>query len=189
MGASEFILKQRGKNIYDAYNTAIGEAEYEHGHEEGYSGAINSTNSLIDVTRAYKDSKMSLNKYIDWKLERASKRDCFGICIEEPKSNANKIKTQVEHIVNKGTTKWILEYVVYEGSIIGLIEDGQLKSFTTKGDAVSFARAHTEKTGRRTTVIMEKHVDKGSAVVARISYKKSTNEKDGIYCLFGLAPD
>jgi len=189
MGAVNFIEKVRAKSMYEAYKKAKEDAEEEYGHEQGYSGAINSANSPKDVTEHYKNSKLSLPKYIDDMLEKAGKRDCFGICIEKPVANTNKSKAKVEHVVVKGTTKWILQYCVYEGSVIGLLEDSQLKTFPTKGLAVSFAKAHTEKTGRRTTIIMEKHVDKGSAVVARISYKKSTHEKDGLYCLFGIAPD
>jgi hypothetical protein len=189
MGAVTFIEKVRAKSLSAAYTKAVEEANEEHGHEQGYSGNINSADPPRDVTKDYKGSKKSLSDYIESKLDNAGKRDCFGICLEEPVANTNKTKAVVENVVIKGTVKWILEYVVYEGSIIGLMDDGRLKAFPTKGLAISHGRAHTEKTGRRTSVVMEKTMEKGSAVVARISYKKSTNEKDGLYCLFGLAPE
>lgn len=189
MGAVPFIEKVRAKSLSAAYRKAVDEANEEHGHEQGYSGNINSADPPRDVTKEYKLSKTTLSNYIENVLDNAGKRDCFGICLEEPMVNTNKTKVVVENIVIKGTVKWVLKYCVYEGSIIGLMEDNLLQSFPTKGPAISFGKAHTEKTGKRTTVIMEKHMDKRSAVVARINYKKSTNEKDGLYCLFGLAPE
>lgn len=182
MGAVQFIEKVRAKSLNEAYKKAVADAEDEHGHEEGYSGAINCTNSPSDVTRYYENSKQPLGKYIDAIIEKASKRDCFGICLEQPKSNTNKIKTVVEHVVEKGTRKWVLKYAVYD-------YDDRMKAFPTKGEAVSFARAYTEKTGKRTAINMEKVLEKGLTTVARISYKNSTSEKDGLYVLFGLAPE
>jgi len=182
MGAIQFIEKVRAKSLSEAYKKAVADAEDEHGHEEGYSGAINCADSPSDVTRYYENSKQPLSKYIDAMIENAGKRDCFGICLEQPKSNTNKIKTQVENIPTKGTQKWILQYVVYD------YED-RIKSFPTKGLAVSCARAYTEKTLKRTSIVMEKTLEKGSSTVARITYKRSDNEKEGLYVLFGLAPD
>ena len=45
-----------------------------------------------------------------------------------------------------------------------------------------------QKTGRRTSVIMEKHLESGSHTVAMISYKQSKNEAPGEWIFFGLAP-
>jgi len=181
MGASEFILKQRGKDRSDAFKQAYDDAQEEHGHQEGYSGAINCTSLAGDKTADYKKSGLSINKYIDKELESCHKRNCYSICVKEPVINKSKIKSQVEHIINKGTAKWILEYSVYE-------YDQPIKSFFKKGLAVSCARAHTEKTGRRTSVVMEKHLESGSHTVAMISYKQSKNEAPGEWVFFGLAP-
>ena len=189
MGAVKFVEKIRAMSMSKAYTKAVEHVEEEHGHEQGYSGAINSTDHVQDVTKEYESSKTPLPKYIDMMIENASKRDCYGICLEKPKANDNKIKTQVENIVVKGTTKWVLKYVVYEMSVIGLMEDHQIGSCDTKGEAITLGRAHTEKTGRRTHIHMEKVLEKGSSLVAKITYKTSSNEKDGLYVLFGLAPD
>ena len=59
MGASEFILKQRGKNVSDAFKQAYDDAEEEHGHEQGYSGAINCT-SLPGLAIKYFQLKLAV---------------------------------------------------------------------------------------------------------------------------------
>ena len=88
----------------------------------------------------------------------------------------------MENIVTPGTKKWVLKYVVYT-------YDNQLGSYNTKGDAVKAGRAHTEKTGQSTSIIMEKKLEKGNSQVARITYKKSTTEKDGEWIFFGYAAE
>ena len=64
-----------------------------------------------------------------------------------------------------------------------------LKSYDNKGDAVTAARAHTEKTGESTYIKIERQLDKssGSDVVAEIKYKASTKEAEGNYVFFGYA--
>lgn len=181
MGAQQFQTTQRGKTMSKAYADARQDAEDEHGHEEGYSGEINSTHNCFDVTKQYKDSKKSLQKFIDDAQENMDKGECLGICIEEPTINSNKIKSQVENTPTIGTTKWILQYVVY-------VYDGAVKSFNTKGDAIKFARDYTEKTQKRTRIDMEKVLEKGNCTVASVTYKQSKDEKSGKYVFFGLAP-
>jgi len=184
MGAVTFTEKVRGMSMSDAYSKAVRDAEEEHGHEQGYSGAINSTDRVQDVTKDYLSANIPLPKYINMLLNSASKRDCFGICIEKPKPNTNKIKTQVEHIIVKGTTKWVLNYVVEEAWT-----RDHISSHSTKGAAVTAARAYTEKNNKATNITMEKVIEKGSPLVAKITYKHSSNEKQGLFVLFGLAPD
>jgi|APGre2960657404_1045060.scaffolds.fasta_scaffold02219_6 hypothetical protein len=183
MGSELFEIYSRGKSANDAYNRAVEDAELEYGHQQGYSGAINSTPGFTDVTNKFKSSNKSLNSYIKERLDTLNKRqgaEC--ICIEEPKINVNKIKTCVEHIVEKGTKKWILLYCVYEdwsGNFIA--------SFNKKGDAVTRARQHTEKTQAETHVKIEKKLEKGNSLTAKITYKKSTNEKQGTWVFYGWA--
>lgn len=182
MGASFFRTTYRGKSLKDAYSDAVEDAESEYGHDP-YNGTISTTNGAIDKTREYKASGKSLNDYIDSQMDKLSKRECAAICVEQPKENTNKTKSQVEHIVTPGTKKWVLTYVVYtyNGNLIG--------SYATKGDAVKAARAHTEKTLNSTTIVMEKKLEKGSNQVARITYKKSTKERDGKWIFFGWAAE
>lgn len=181
MGGSTFITKQKGKDLGSAYKEAYDDAVDKYGHQDGYSGQINSTYGVADITKSYENSKLSLPQFIDEKLRHADKGQCYAICTRNPVKNNNKIKTQVEHVVNKGTMKWLLKYTVYE-------YEHPLKAFPTKGQAVSFGRAYTEKTGRSTTIVMEKILEKGSSTVAMISYKQSSTEKPGEWIFFGVAP-
>ena len=112
-----------------------------------------------------------------------NKRDCSAICVLKPVGNKNKTKSQVEHVVTPGTKKWILKYFVYSG------RDRFIDAYLTKGEAVSKARAHTEKTQESTHVTMEKILDRANKTVAKITYKKATNERDGEWVFFGYAAE
>ena len=181
MGSQSFKTYSRGKSANDAYNRAVEDANDEYGHQQGYSGEINSSGGFRDVTSKFKASGKSLDVYINERLDSLSKFDgAEAICIEQPVTNNNKIKTQVDHIVEKGTKKWVLKYVVHGSG-------GRIGSYNTKGDAVKAARAYTEKNIGTTVVHMEKVLEKGKTEVARINYKKATNEKDGRWIFYGWA--
>lgn len=182
MGACFFKTRMSGKSAKDAYDKACRYAEQEYGHQEGYNGTISTTTGFRDKSSEYRASKLELHQFIEKEAEKMGKRDCACICITEPRENKNKTKSQVEHIVTPGTKKWVLKYVVYD-------YDNQLGSFKTKGDAVKAARAHTEKTQRRTTISMEKKLEKGNSQVASITYKKSSDERDGEWLFFGYAAE
>ena len=182
MGACSFTTSSYGKSMSDAYSNAVSDAVSEYG-SDAYNGTISTTQGCRDVTAEFKRSGKGLNDFINDNIERCHKwGDAWGICVTEPKGNNNKIKSQVEHIVSKGTKKWVLKYVVYE-------YDNQIGSYNTKGDAVKSARAHTEKTQRRTSISMEKKLASGNSEVARISYKKSESESKGKYVFFGFAAE
>lgn len=183
MGASFFKTKSRGKSLSDAYSNATEDAEQEYGHDP-YNGTISTTSGVVDKTREYKASGKSLSEYIDSWMDKGAKRDCFAICLEEPKANTNKIKTQVDHVITPGTKKWVLKYCVYDNW-----QSNPIGSFNTKGDAIKKAREYTEKTQRPTHIAMEKQLDKGTTTVAKITYKKSTSEKDGQWIFFGWAAE
>lgn len=182
MGSQSFQTYSRGKTAKEAYQRAVDDAEAMYGHQEGYSGEINSSAGYKDVTSAFKASKKPLVEYIRERMEVLTKFEgAEAICIEEPVTNKNKIKTQVEHIVEKGTKKWVLKFVAksdYKGSI---------GSYRTKGEAVTAARKYTEQSGNSSYVEMHKELEKGSTVTARINYKKATNEKDGRWIFYGWA--
>jgi hypothetical protein len=181
MGASFFRTAYRGKSMSDAYSSAVSDAEEEYGHDP-YNGTISTTNGVTDVTNSYKSSGKSLNDYIDTWVDKGEKRQCLAICLEQPKSNPNKTKSQVEHIVSKGTKKWVLRYVVrYNDHFVG--------SWPTKGEAVKDARRYTEANQVATTISMEKYLEKGSTQVARVTYKRSDKEKDGKWIFFGWAAE
>jgi hypothetical protein len=181
MGANWFRNTSTGKSVKEAYNRAVDIAEEEYGHQQGYSGEINCSSGYRDVTAEFKASKMSLQEFIDKKQDTLTKHQgAQAICIIEPKLNTNKNKSQVLNTATKGTTKWVLKYTVRTfGDIIS--------RHNTKGDAIKAARAYTEKHVNQSEVIMEKLMEKGSDVVARVSYKRSSDERDGKWVFFGWA--
>lgn len=184
MGACTFRTTNSGKTMSEAYDTACEIANEEYGHQEGYNGTITTTHGFRDVTSDFKRSKKELSQFISDAYDKLNKRDCWGICIDEPKENKNKTKSQVEHIVTKGTKKWVLKYVVecYNSDrIIG--------RYTTKGDAVKSARKYTEDTQNTTKIYMTKQLESGTSDVAKVVYKKSPNEKNGKYIFFGWAAE
>jgi len=184
MGATQFKERSIGKTASEAYRTACEIAEEEYGSQEGYNGTISTTSGFRDETEAYAKSKFDdVYAYIRNRFDTMNKYDCSAICIKEPVGNNNKIKTQVEHIVEAGTKKWILKYFVYSG------RDSYIGSYITKGEAVIKARAHTEKTTESTHITMEKVLDKANKTVAKITYKKATNERNGEWIFFGYAAE
>lgn len=181
MGAQDFIIRQRAMSADEAYTLAVETAITENGNDQ-YNGTISTTSSFQDLTSEFRRSKKDGRKFVDEILQSAGKRYCFAIEEEPPIKNNNKIKSFVEHNVVKGTSKWELRYNVYTGW-----EDRQLRSFKTKAEAVKYARAHTEKTKNTTFVRMEKFLINQDPNVACIKYKQSSQEKDGVYILFGVA--
>lgn len=183
MGASWFEIRAVGTSLDDAYNTARDMAIEESGHDS-YNGTISTTIGCADLTNNFKRSGKSLAEYIDMQIDKLHKRDCAAICIQEPVANKNKTKSQVEHIVTPGTKKWVLYYVVYNG-----YNDQMIASCSTKGEAVKKAREYTEKHQTPTNICMEKGLEKGNRTVARITYKKSSTEKPGVWRIFGWAAE
>ncbi len=181
MGASWFCNNSYGKNVKDAYDKAVERAEEEHGHQQGYSGEINCSAGYRDITKEFKASGKSLMQFMNESADRLTKHQgAQAICLEEPRENKNKIKTQVEHVVVPGTKKWVLKYVVYSW-------DNKIGAFNTKGEALKKAREYTEKNEKSTNIVMEKCLEKGTTTVARVTYKKSSDEKEGKWVFFGWA--
>ena len=183
MGASFFRTNYRGRTLAAAYDSAVEDAVSEYGHDP-YNGTISTTTAynVMDKTKDFKASGKTLQEYVDTWVEKGDKRQCYAICLEEPKVNTSKTKSKVEHVVSPGTKKWVLKYTVY-------CYDIKLGSYSTKGDAVKAARAHTEKSLSSTSIVMEKVLEKGSTTVARVVYKRSVNEKDGRWVFFGWAAE
>lgn len=185
MGANWFMTQSKGKNVQDAYNKAVDLANDEYGHQEGYSGQINSTSGCRDVTKEFKASSKSMAQFMDEAMDRLTKHQgAQAICLQEPIENKNKTKSQVEHIVTPGTKKWVLYYVVYNG-----YNDQMIASCSTKGEAVKKAREYTEKHQTPTNICMEKGLEKGNRTVAKVKYKPSTTEREGRWVFFGWASD
>jgi hypothetical protein len=184
MGASWFQTQSKGKNVQQAYNRAVDLANDEYGHQEGYSGQINSTAGCRDVTKEWKASGKSIAQYMDDSMDRLTKHQgAQAICLQEPIENKNKTKSQVEHIVTPGTKKWVLTYIVYCG-------DSRIASAITKGDAVKRARDYSEKHQCTTVIKMERCLNNAShALVAKVKYKPSTTEREGRWVFFGWASE
>jgi hypothetical protein len=182
MGATNFQNTSRGKSISQAYSRAVETARDEYGNDS-YKGTISTTSGVRDLTSEFKSSKKTPQQFIDDNIDRAEKwGSALGFCVEEPQTNKNKVKTQVEHKVTKGTKKWVLKFVVTSrGEIIG--------AKNTKGDAVKLAREYSEKHQTRTQIHMEKQLENCTSIVAEINYKPSTNEKEGKYVFFGWAAE
>jgi hypothetical protein len=181
MGAQDFVIRQRANSPEQAFTLAVENAIEEYGNDI-YNGTVSTCHAFSDFTKLFRQSGKDKEEFINDILHKASKRDCYIIEDVAPVRNTNKIKSVVEHKVIKGTSKWELQYNVYTGW-----EDRQLKSFKTKTDAVKYAREYTEKTQSTTFVRMEKQLVNQDANVACIKYKPSTQEKEGMYTLFGYA--
>jgi len=185
MGACQFKERSSGKTAEEAYKRICEIAENEYGHQDGYNGTISTTHSFRDETEMYGKSKFNdVSAYIRDRFDShaMNKRDCSAICVVKPVANKNKTQSQVEHIVTPGTKKWVLKYVVQRG-------DHVIGSWNTKGDAVKDARKYTEKHQVPTTILMKKFLEKGDNLVAKITYKKATNERDGEWIFFGYAAE
>lgn len=183
MGGNRFFTRASGNSMQEAYKNACDEAEAEHGHQQGYSGEINVTGGFIDVTKKFKESKLTEIEAFKERLNEGNyltKGNAYGICTREPVENKNKIKTIVEDKVLKGTRVWKMVYVVYN------FDDKNLGNFQFKADAVKTARAYTEKTKRKTFVVVERNSVQ-SPTVAEIKYKEGLNEAPGQYVFFGIA--
>ena len=59
--------------------------------------------------------------------------------------------------------------------------------FDKKGEAVNYARQYTEATQNKVIIQMEKVLESGSPIVAKTTYKRSNNEKNGKWLFFGWA--
>lgn len=184
MGASTFQTSSYGKTMSDAYENAVETAIHEYGNDN-YNGTISTTRGCSDMTSEFKRSGKSLSEFINSNIDKFNKWGvCGGICTEEPITNKSKIKSQVEHIVTKGTKKWVLKYAVecYNSDRI-------LGKYKTKGEAVKSARKYTEDTQNTTKIYMIKELEKGTNDVAKVVYKRATNEKKGRYVFFGWAAE
>lgn len=178
MGAAHLVRVLKGRTLNEAFDKGRKEAEEEFGYD-AYNGEFNGFHYVQDVTGKFKASGKTLEEFVrEWE-DMGGKGDCFAVCMEEPKASTAKIKSKVDHIVEKGTKKWVLKYCVQDTFF------NSVSSHDTKGDAVKAARAYTEKTRETTRIVMEKRLEKGSSVVAKVVYKFDKSEKLGKWVFFG----
>lgn len=182
MGAVSFERTSQGKTLREAYKRAYEDATEEVGDQEGYSGDINSTYSVLDKTEEFKRSKKSIKDFMEESFEVIPKCSCWAICLIKPILNSNRVKTKVDNIVITGTKKWILKYKVVDRT------GNTLFSKNTKGEAIQKAREYVEKHQCTLSVHFSKELSEGDTKVATVSYKRGATERDGTWIFFGVAP-
>ena len=181
MGAIDIDIEYEGKNIQDAFKKAQTQAEKEYS-QDMYSGTINHCTLVKDVTslRDKYPTDEDLNHYLN---NKANKGEVYGYCFKEPTGNTNKIKSAVVTFPQKGKRKWVTKYVAenMEGIEI-IIEDSQTQCIVD-------ARKHVEKNPSETLFLyIKKRLESGNSRVAKVTYKKGSDEKDGTYVFIGSAP-
>jgi hypothetical protein len=181
MGSTTFYHKRTAPNMKEAYNQLVEDAIDEYGND-AYNGTISTTNGFVDVTKKFKESGKKLSAFIESAEDVMDKRDCWGICVLEPKLNTNKIKSQVELVLQVGRRVWETRYEVQaEGRLIG--------SHPLQAGAIRIARDYTELTKISSHVTRVNVLKEGEKNVAFVNYKPSSEERQGEYVLFGWAAE
>ena len=162
MGAETIYGTSEGRTMMEAWNDLVEDDRQENG-----SGVYNSVfSSVCNAIKEVYQFPDDLDKY-----------KAVAVCVQKPIGNTNKIKTEVENFPCKATRKWVTEYygVTWRGERISEISsDSQVK-------CIALARAYIEKNPE---VSVEIHIGKkliGSTKVAKINYKKATNERLGTW--------
>ena len=165
----------------EAFRSLQKQQEEEYGYDH-YNGKINNCELVGDWTHKY--NKRNLDKLYYEAINKLSKPEVIGVCIQEPKKNKNKIKSIVKRIAQKGTRKWETVYVGYVG-----FEAEEVCSASTLTECIKKARKYTEKHQRGVTINIEKRLKEGNVRCATTHYKESKGEKLGKYVFMGWAPD
>jgi len=173
MGSTVKTATYSGKDVHEAWRNLQEELNEEYGHQQGYSGELNSCTL---------EKRLSDAAFENLDEDDIPKRVAYYRVLREPKESTNKIKTVVELFPNKGSRVWETRYCVYStsGSLIS--------SKKLQADAIKDARTYTEKTKERCYVDIEKVLLKQSTTVAKISYKKASSEREGVYEFIGCCP-
>lgn len=181
MGSTTFYHKRTAPSMKEAYNQLVEDAIEEYGND-AYNGTISTTNGFVDVTNKFKESGKKLSAFIESAEDVMSKRDCWGICVLEPKLNTNKIRSQVELVPQIGRRVWETRYEVHaEKRLIG--------THPLQAGAIRIGRDYTELTKIATQVTRVNVLKEGEKDVAFINYKPSSEERQGEYVLFGWAAE
>jgi len=185
MGASLIQTSERGASMQNAYRNAVEDAIDEYGNDT-YNGTISTTSGFVDKTKEWKASGMDINSYAEWLYENDKLNkwgNAVGVCINEPITNTNKIKSQVNTTPQKGTRVWKTIYTAktYDGTFIGESE--------YQIDAIKLARIYTEREKIKSIVVIEKKLQGSSNLVSEITYKKSDKERVGYYYFIALAAE
>lgn len=182
MGAISIVTTARGKNMQEAFRNACAEAEDEYGRDS-YNGQINNCQLIGDWTNKRKNYPED-DHFHEAILNKTDKREVIGYCTQDPITNTNKTKSQVERNPQKGSRKWV---TMYEG-----YSDWENKIFVREyklEDCIKKARALVDKKEvYRLKIRIIKALKVGESHCATISYKSSSKEREGTYVFVGMAP-
>lgn len=182
MGAELVHRQAKGQTIEEAFNKVYDEAQQYSGHQEGYSGDINSCSFTKDVTSMLKT--MSIRQLESYMEDNCPKGEAWGYCIINPVLNKNKTKSMVSVNPQKGTRKWKTVYKAvdpWSDRIIALDE--------SQTQCIKKARVYVEKNPDvKLKIIIAKELVEGNVECALVKYKPSKTEAPGRYKFIGLAP-
>ena len=181
MGAELIERTVRARNIKEAWEKVYEEAQQYSGDQDGYSGDFNTCDFAKDVTSMTKTKSFrEIDQYIE---DNCNKRDAWGYCIEEPVSNKNKVKSQVDVTPQKGTRKWETIY-----KAVTTWDQREVARDKSQTVCIKKARAFVEANPDVSLkVVIAKELTEGNTQCATVTYKKSTTEKLGLYKFIGLA--
>jgi hypothetical protein len=181
MGANLIERTVRARSIKEAWQRVYDEAEDYSGHQEGYSGDFNTCSFAKDVTSMLKTKSIKdLDEYI---ADNCDKRDAWGYCLQEPVTNKNKVKSQVDVTPQKGTRKWETVY-----KAVTSWDQREIARDKSQTNCIKKARAYVEANPDVSLkVVIAKELTEGNTQCATVAYKKSTTEKLGLYKFIGWA--
>lgn len=78
MGACDFATIGAGKDLKDAYNNAVEDALYQHGHDP-YNGTISTTSLMGLASNAPRYGTKAFNKYVHNALDTMPKWQCYAV--------------------------------------------------------------------------------------------------------------
>jgi hypothetical protein len=165
--------------MQEAFANLQKEAEEEYGSDP-YNGEINNCFLQGDKSSQYK----SKDELINYVRDKTGKRDAYGIVIEKPVGNTNKVKTQVDNTPQKGTRKW--ETVYQAENWLGDV----ILTAPSQTECIKKARAWVEKNPEtQLRITIAKKLVVGNRECAVIKYKKAQGERLGTYFFAAWAPE
>jgi hypothetical protein len=181
MGANLIERTVRARSIREAWQKVHDDAEEYSGHQEGYSGDFNTCFFAKDVTSMLKTKSIKdLDEYI---TDNCNKREAWGYCLQQPVSNKNKVKSQVNVTPQKGTRKWETVY-----KAVTSCEEKEVARDKSQTNCIKKARTYVESNPDVIVkIIIAKELIEGNSRCASVTYKKSIKEKLGLYKFIGLA--
>lgn len=189
MGGTTFEDYAWGRTPLEAYESAVAEAIFNHGHEP-YSGTIKEKDGfvMIDVPSKWKGKE---EEYAYHLIEEDDSRISdkwgpAGCILLESKDAIDKIPyaTTIERYDQNGTRKWETIFTVYSRA------GGSSRSFSSQTEAEKFAKEWVKKNNEVAKIRIEKRLVNGSQEIITIKPKtKDVKVKGGKnkYMFFGWA--